>query len=59
MKRQLISVKNCDMHCLELIDTVVNQGEIIDRQNRFISKLINENLEKENTINVLASDKFD
>lgn len=32
--------------------------EIIEKQNKLIEELINENVEKENTINVLMSDEF-
>ncbi len=32
--------------------------EIIEKQNRLIAELINENAEKENMINVLMSDEF-
>lgn len=32
--------------------------EIIEKQNKLIEELINENVEKENMINVLMSDEF-
>lgn len=32
--------------------------EIIDKQNKLIAELLNENAEKENMINVLMSDEF-
>ena len=32
--------------------------EVIEKQNNMILKLINENLEQENMINVLMSDEF-
>lgn len=44
-------VKLLDKANLELI-------EIIEKQNKLIEELINENVEKENMINVLMSDEF-
>ena len=44
-------MKLLDKANLELI-------EIIEKQNKLIAELINENAEKENTINVLMSDEF-
>lgn len=37
----------------ELLEIIENQDNIISRQNRTISNLVNENLEKENMINIL------
>lgn len=44
-------MKLLDKANLELI-------EIIEKQNKLIEELINENVEKENMINVLMSDEF-
>lgn len=37
----------------DLLEIIENQDNIIDRQNKTISNLVNENLEKENMINIL------
>jgi hypothetical protein len=37
----------------DLLEIIENQDNIISRQNKTISNLVNENLEKENMINVL------
>lgn len=42
----------------ELIEIIENQSEDIKSKNEVIARLINENLEKENMINILMSDEF-
>lgn len=37
----------------DLLETIEKQEEMIKKQNETIAKLVNENLEKENMINVL------
>lgn len=37
----------------DLLETIGKQEEMIKKQNETIAKLVNENLEKENMINVL------
>lgn len=39
--------------CLELLELIKQQEEMIIKQNETIAKLINENAEQENMINVL------
>lgn len=41
---------------LDLLDLLESQGEIIADQNNMIIKLVNENLEKENMIEVLSQE---
>jgi len=40
----------------ELLELINKQEETIHKQNEMIAKLVNENLEKENIINVLMSE---
>lgn len=42
--------------CYELMEIMQRQVETILRQNDFITKLVNENLEKENYIEELSKD---
>lgn len=42
--------------CTDLLELVDNQDRIITKQKTIIENLLNENLEKENMINVLASE---
>jgi hypothetical protein len=39
--------------CYDLLEIIEKQDEVIRKQNNLIAKLTNENLEQENTINVL------
>ena len=39
--------------CYDLLEIIEKQDEMIRKQNELITKLANENLEQENTINVL------
>ena len=50
MKKLLVRIMQSKSHS-ELI-------EIIEKQNKLIEELINENVEKENMVNVLMSDEF-
>lgn len=49
-------MQNRTSYHLELLDLLENQGEIIADQNNMIIKLVNENLEKENMIEVLSQE---
>lgn len=40
----------------ELLEIIEGQNLVIERQNELIANLVNENLEKENYINVLAKE---
>ena len=40
--------------CLDLLEIIKQQEEMISKQNNIIIELTNENLEKENMINALA-----
>lgn len=42
----------------ELLDIIDGQGKLIVQQNEIITRLVNENAEKENMLNVLTSDEF-
>lgn len=42
--------------CLELLEIIEQQAEVIVKKDRAIRKLINENYEQENMINVLMRD---
>lgn len=53
---QLNSLASNTSYVLGLLDLLQEQGETIAIQNDTIAKLINENLEKENMINVLAEE---
>lgn len=41
----------------DLLDIIEKQDKMIAKQNETISKLVNENMEKENMINVLTQDQ--
>lgn len=43
----------------ELIKLIGEQSRVINKQNEIITGLVNENLEKENMINVLMSEQLD
>lgn len=43
--------------CIDLLELVENQDAIISKQKSMIASLVNENLEKENTINVLMQEQ--
>jgi len=43
--------------CYDLIEIIEKQDEIICKQNQTIAKLVNENMEKENMINVLMQEQ--
>ena len=40
----------------ELMEILENQRDLMDKQVKFINKLINENIEQENMINVLMNE---
>lgn len=41
----------------DLIDVIEKQDEVICKQNQVIYKIVNENLEKENMLNVLMQEQ--
>lgn len=41
----------------ELLELIEDQSKVIDKQSEMIAKLTNENMEKENLINVLMQQK--
>lgn len=43
--------------CTDLLELVENQDAIISKQKSMIASLVNENLEKENMINVLMQEQ--
>lgn len=43
--------------CYDLLEIIDKQEEMIKKQKDMISKLVNENVEKENTINVLMQEQ--
>ena len=43
----------------DLIDVIEKQDNVISKQNQTIVNLVNENLEKENMVNVLMSEQLD
>mgnify|MGYP001272974055 CR=1 FL=1 len=43
----------------ELLELIDKQNEVINKQNEMIENLVNDNLEKENMINVLMSEQLD
>lgn len=43
-------------YVLQLLDIIKQQEETIVNQNKLLAELVNENLEKENMINVLGSE---
>ena len=43
----------------ELIKLIGEQSRVINKQNEIITELVNDNLEKENMINVLMSEQLD
>ncbi len=47
--------KNLEIYT-ELLELLENKEEIIKKQNNLIAKLVNENLEQDNMINVLISE---
>lgn len=49
-------MSNCSKFCLELIDLFEDQKLLLERKDKLIAKLINENLEKENMIDVLMNE---
>lgn len=42
--------------CIELLDVINDQQEMIKKQNKIIERLTNENIEKENIINSFAAE---
>lgn len=44
---------------LSLIELIGEQDQVVRKQNDIIAKLINENLEKENMINVMMQEHVD
>ena len=52
MRNTLGSAVDSKLYC-DLLEIIQNQDEMILKQNKIISDVINENLEKENMINVL------
>ncbi len=53
---QLNNLASNTSYVLDLLDLLQEQEETIAIQNNMIAKLINENLEKENMINVLTEE---
>lgn len=47
--------KNLEIYT-ELLEILENKEEIIKKQNNLIAKLVNENLEQDNMINVLINE---
>ena len=43
--------------CYDLLDIIEKQDEMISKQNKLMAKLVNENVEKENMINVLMQEQ--
>ena len=45
--------------CEHLLEVVERQEDVIGKQNELIAKLVNENFEQENFINVLMKEQVD
>lgn len=52
-------MKNKVETCIGLLELIKWQEEVISRQNATITELTNENLEKENIINILMQEQSD
>ena len=50
-------MKNKVETCIGLLELIKRQEEVISRQNATITELTNENLEKENIINILMQEQ--